>query len=120
MSIVDQIGWYLAARMPDVNVSQGLMPAMPDRCLAVFGSGLNAGAEHGMRVQIRVRGDDSPGMALGDAETTAELLDDFEGLLHADGHYITRVLIESGPSHIGVDQNQRQEYSVNLRVFACP
>ncbi len=119
MSIVDQIGTYLAGQMPGTNISQGAMPPMPDRCVTVFGTDLNSSSTSGMRVQILVRGDSSPTMALDDAETVAELLDEFEGLLTADGNYINRIRIENGPAHIGADENSRQEYTINLRVWFC-
>lgn len=119
MSIVDEIWTFLEGNMPDVTITQGIMPAAPDRCAMVRGTDLNSSGENGERVQILIRGDSSPSMALGDAQEVASLLDDFEGLLCADGHYVQRINIENGPAHLGVDQNRRQEYSINLRVFYC-
>ena len=119
MNIVDQIGHYLQGQMPKVNFSQGLMPPAPDRCIVVFAIDLNPNRDGGVRVQLRIRGDGSPSMALGDAEKAASLLDDFEGLLSAEGNYINRITVENGPAHLGADQNSRQEYSINLMVYYC-
>ena len=119
MSIVDELGKYLAGMLQGVNVSQGLMPAEPARCTMVRGTDLNPSGEDGARVQIIVRGDNSPFVALGDAEEIAVMLDGFEGLLAYEGRYVNRITIENGPAHIGVDQNGRQEYTINIRIFYC-
>ena len=105
--------------MPDVNCSQGMMPGTPDRCIVVFATDLNKNRDGGVRVQLRIRGDPSPSMALGDAEQAASSLDDFEGLLTTEGNYVNRITVVNGPNHLGADQNSRQEYSINLMVYYC-
>ena len=54
-----------------------------------------------------------------DADRVVEALDDFTGLFTSDGYYIVRVRLESGASQIGADQNNRQQYSANFRVWYC-
>ncbi len=120
MTLSEQLARFLAAEYPDIAMTHGQMPQAPDRCVTVFGSDLRtAGAPDGARLQVRVRGDTSGSMAANDAQTIADRLDDFTGLFTPDGHYIVRVSLESGPAHLGADQNQRQEYSVNFRVWYC-
>ena len=101
--------------------SFGVLPQDPARCFAVFGSDVRRpGDTDGARIQVQIRGPDA-GSAIPatDADTISGLLDDFSGLFHADGNYIVRVDLESGPASLGADNNNRQLYSINFRVWYC-
>jgi hypothetical protein len=107
---------------PDtVGIVLGMLPAAPDRCIAVTAY---AGAEANTNepydqpnVQFRVRGDT-------DERTSRELAqaiyDDLHGLGVVDLpnglRLFNAVGLQSGPIYIGTDANNRHENTVNLRV----
>lgn len=114
--LVEQIVTFLGNELPeDILVSQGRMDSgMTDRCATVF---CRDGATG--RVQVLVRGDRFPDMALNDASAIYELLDDFTGLFTPDGNYILNIETITGPAHIGLDQNDRHQYSMTFQVYYC-
>mgnify|MGYP001336640471 CR=1 FL=1 len=121
MNLSEQLARWLEPQFPASVVTHGFMPETPDRCIAVYGADLRTlGDSDGARLQIRVRGDRTASMAADDAQVLANLLDDYhDGVWVPDAAYIIRVHVESGPAHIGADQNNRQEYTLNLRVWTC-
>lgn len=118
MNLIEQIARFL--RGEGIPAVCGFLPPTPDRVTAVYASDLRRPRdEDGARIQIVCRGDMSADMALNDAVHVAALLDDFAGLLTADGAYILRIRLENGPAGLSADQNNRPEYSLNLRVWYC-
>lgn len=114
---------YLAQYLRDNDfpgATSGIMPAQPDRVATVYATGLRPRKdEDGSRFQIIMRGTPQSEDALGDALRAMELLDGFEGLLTIDSPYISRIVLESGVTALGADENRRLQYSINFRAWVC-
>lgn len=118
MSLIEQIARYL--RGEGIPAVCGFMPASPDRMTAVYAADLRRPHdEDGARIQFICRGDRGIDAAMDDAVRIVALLDEYEGMLVADGDYILRAQLESGPAGLSADQNNRPEYSVNFRIWYC-
>jgi len=110
----------------DQNGSQGscfigTIPPKPDEAVAIYHyEGLPASTVHGYdspRLQVRVRGTEDPRVGFQLAQSIYEALHGFEGYLVEGGYWIVSCEgLQSGPVHIGTDQNGRHEYTVNLEI----
>lgn len=118
MTIIEQVARYITGQgFPAVC---GFLPQSPDRISAVFASDLRTTSDpDGARIQIITRAGRDTTTALNDAVMIAQLLDGFTGAFTVGGNYILQVQLESGPAGMQTDQNNRQEYSTNYRVWYC-
>lgn len=97
------------------------MPASPDRCvvLARYGGteSLLADNYDEPRIQLRVRGPFTDSrIAERDAELVYDRLNGLGTLTLPGGTWLQlAVAIQAGPVFIGLDSNQRPEFTVNLR-----
>lgn len=119
MELTEHIAEYLRANGFE-GATSGIMPHEPDRIATVYATGVRGRRdEDGSRFQIVVRGDPGNDTALGDAMRAIDLLEDFEGIMSTQSPYFLRIVLESGASDLGVDQNNRLSYSVNFRAWYC-
>jgi hypothetical protein len=105
------------------NVFPGKLPSSPNRCVAVIPTG---GYEGDAKLpydrptfQIMVRGDEDPRWAMNTAEAVHSLLQAFRNtvLNDDDDIYLVSVLgIQTGPAHVGDDDNGRVQYSMNYEA----
>lgn len=102
------------------NIFTGIMPQEPDISIALFVSNSRPpGDDQGSLVQVIVRGEAlKPLTALTPAQEIADTMEEWDGFLNGDGFH-AKITVENGPSDIGVDSNQRPQYSINLRVYYC-
>jgi hypothetical protein len=115
------LGTYQADGTAGGTIFLTLLPSMPDRCCAVarYGGPESAATDDydEPSIQLRFRG------PAGDVRTVEQAAQAAYDALHAIG---SRTLAggtwlqdaigaQSGPIFIGFDQNQRPEYTVNLR-----
>ena len=121
MLLIEQVARYLRAAIPGLSVTYGFMPQAPSRIATVLASDTREpGDEDGARVQVLIRGPDQDGATPAqDADAVVAALRDYVGLLTSQGDYIIRIDLVNGPANIGADQNNRQQYSVNFRVWYC-
>lgn len=122
MTLVEQVARYLQGVLgADILVTYGFQPQEPGRCATVYATDTRrAGDEDGARIQVLIRAPDTGSLIPAqDADRVVEALGDFTGMFAAGGNYIVRVRLESGASQIGADQNNRQQYSANFRVWYC-
>ena len=122
MTLIEQVARYLQSALgASILVTYGYQPQDPARCATVYATDTRrAGDADGARIQVLIRAPDA-GSAIPaqDAERVIDALDDFTGLFCSGGDYIVRVRLESGASQIGADQNNRQQYSANFRIWYC-
>lgn len=96
------------------------LPSSPDECVAVYPSGgSQADGKLGYdtpSVQLIVRGTMDPRPALNRAQQIYDTLHGFShGTFLQNGIWVLNCVgTQSGPAHIGRDQNGRNEYSLNF------
>lgn len=118
MLITEQIAQFLNGH--GICAVTNFMPPEPSRMACVYASDLRTPSDpEGARVQVIFRGERADNLGLLDAAKAAAYLDGFHGLLCADGSYVINIDIESGPAAMGADNNNRCEFSLNLRVWTC-
>lgn len=98
------------------------LPSTPDSCIAIYPRGGISGDDkigYDMpTMQIIVRGTENPLAAAILAENIYETLNGF----HHDrfvvgGYYIVNCTgVQSAPTHIGIDDNRRHEFSLNFQL----
>ena len=98
-----------------------VMPSAPDSCVAIFPTGgFGADGKLGYdspTIQIRVRGTQDPRPAYQRAEAIYGALHGLHDVTLPGGPYVVGCWgIQSGPVHMGRDQNGRHEYSLNFRL----
>lgn len=103
------------------NIFINMLPSSPDICISIYDSGgRQADSKLGyslLSFQVIVRGDLNPFSSRSKAQLIYDLLHGFTGLFVDNGHWIVSCLgIQSGPTHIGTDDNGRHEYSLNFRL----
>lgn len=119
MEITEHIAQYLRA-IGFETAASGTMPAEPDRTAAVYATGVRPpGSEDGSRFQIITRASPQSEDSLADAGRIAEALEDFTGILTPGSPWIQRIILESGITAIGADDNRRLLYSANYRAWYC-
>lgn len=94
------------------------MPDTPDDCICIYSSdSAYAGADHGARVQMMVRGR-TPASAYERSQAIVEALAEYEGYLAGDG---ARVYIDVVNASVGLggDARKREVFSSNFRVYYC-
>ena len=102
------------------NVFVGYLPQRPNRCVAVIPTG---GFESDSKlpydnpsIQILVRGDEDPRWALDTAGAVYSLLQGKRNQDLPDGtRLISLIAIQSGPAHVGKDDNGRFQYAMNYQ-----
>ncbi len=131
MSVIEQLARYLAAklRLPfegngddAAAVFFGCMPDEPARAVCVYASDLRApGDPDGARVRILIRSDADGAWPLNVAMRILDLLDERRDLLLApEGDYVNRVETERGFEFTGINDDDKQYYAADFRVYACP
>ncbi|WP_113699184.1 minor capsid protein [Nonomuraea lactucae] len=122
MTLLEEFQQLLTAMALDLGpVFSTKMPASPDRCVVLARYG---GAESSLadnydepRIQARVRGPATDvRIAERDAELVYDRLNGLGTLTLPGGTWLQlAVALQAGPVFIGLDSNQRPEYTVNLR-----
>ena len=107
----------------NANVFVGAMPPSPNRCVTVIPSG---GYESDSKLpydnptfQIMVRGDEDARWALMMANRVYSLLQGFRNtyLEDSDDTWLVSVIAQqSGPAHLGDDDNGRVQYTMNYEA----
>lgn len=96
------------------------LPSTPDRAVAVVASDLRPDADaEGSRFQLLVRSERDCDTAVEDCCGLICLLLSCPFALSAEGGLILRSSLESGTAFLGLDENRRARYSLNLRVWHC-
>jgi hypothetical protein len=131
MILEQQIAEYLEAQGLGTFDENGItgdiflmaMPTTPDSCITIYPrGGLQSDDKLGYdspSVQIIVRGTENPSAAAILAETIYDTLHGFhhERFVAVGGYYIVNCIGEqSAPTHIGVDENRRHEFSLNFQL----
>ena len=101
------------------NVFVGFLPAMPHRVVSVFPTGgYDADSKlpyDNPTVQLIVRGDEDPRWALEMWDLVYARLQGMRNVTLPNGLYVISFLAQqSGPVHIGKDDNGRFQYGLNL------
>ena len=118
MPLIEEIARFLKSNFQDIGVTYGFMPQEPARCIVVHATDVRL--DGSSRVQIMIRGADQRSeIPARDADTVLRLMDGFCGYFIEGGHFVTRCEITSGAAQLGTDQNNRQLYSINVRVWHC-
>lgn len=102
------------------NVFEGFLPPEPDECIAVLPYGgfePDAGLPYDRpNIQIIVRSGETPTWALNMWYAVYNRVQSLRNTTLPDGTYLVYSLaIQSGPIHIGKDDNGRFQYGLNLR-----
>lgn len=102
-----------------VNVFVGFLPPSPNRVVAVLPSGgLEADSKlpyDSPTIQIIVRGDASPAWALDTWQAVYSYMQGLGSVELPDGIWlVSAIAIQSGPIHIGKDDNGRYQYGMNF------
>lgn len=118
MELIEHIAAYLNGNaIPAVT---GIMPPYPDRCAAVYATGVRPRSDdEGSRFQVVVRSERSTDTAMRDAMTIVDMLDDFTGVTGINSPYFARIQLEGGVAALGADENDRLTYSANFRAWIC-
>ena len=104
------------------NIFISTIPPLPDECICIFPTGGPTGDAKlnydNPNIQIWIRGTQHPLTGLEKANQVYKALQGFNGQAFASGgHYIVDCLgIQSYPIHIGKDDNERHEYSLNFSL----
>ena len=104
------------------NIFVETLPDTPDKCIAIYSTGGSAGnGKHpydNLTVQIIVRGTQDPRTAQSVAQNIYDTLHTFrDAAFVTDGIWVVGCHgIQSGPTHIGQDENRRHEYSLNFKL----
>lgn len=118
MELTEHIAVFLNGN--GIYAASGMLPTSPDRAAAVYATGVRPkGDDEGSRFQIIVRSEPETDTAVSDAMRIVELLDDFSGITGIDSPYFARIVLESGVTALGADENRRLLYSVNFRAWIC-
>lgn len=119
MELTEHIAAYLRSN-GFTEATSGYMPQEPSRIATVYATGVcPRRSEDGSRFQVVVRSEPERDTAIGDAMQIIDLLDGFEGITSIDSPYYQRIVLESGATALGADENRRLLYSVNFRAFEC-
>lgn len=117
-NLTEQIALFLQEN--DFNAFSGALPGTPDRAVAVVASDLRPDADaEGSRFQLIVRSERDSDSAVEDCCRLICLLLKCPLALSAEGGLILRSSLESGTAFLGLDENRRVRYSLNLRVWHC-
>jgi len=105
------------------NVFVGSLPQSPNRCVAIIPTG---GYEGEAKLpydrptfQVMIRGDEDARWAINTSEAVHSLLQALRNtyLEDEDDLYLISILaIQSGPAHVGDDDNGRVQYSMNYEA----
>lgn len=116
------LGTYNADGTPGGTIYHPLLPASPDRCLAIarYGSSESDSVHpwDSLNVQIRVRGPRADArIAEADAQAVYDALHGLGDRELAGGTWLElAVCTQGGPVYIGPDANGRHEWTVNFRI----
>lgn len=104
---------------PGGNVFVGMLPANPNRVVAVIPSGgyeADAGLPYDEpTIQIIIRGDEDPRWALDMWDKVYDVVQGITSTTLPNGLYVVGLFAQqSGPVHMGKDDSGRVQYSVNL------
>jgi len=130
MNLLKDIAKYLHAEGIGVfdetgvtgNIFMALIPSTPDVCIGVYPTGgLTADGRLNYdrpTVQIWVRGDLDPRTGM---DLALSVYNKMQGFHHdtftAGGYWILNCIgVQSFPQHVGRDENDRHEYSINFQL----
>lgn len=102
------------------NVFVGTVPQSPNRCVSIIPTGGYPGDAKlpydRPTFQVYVRGDEDARWALATARSIHSLLQSLRNVTLNDGDHtylVSALALQSGPTHVGDDDNGRVQYSLN-------